>query len=1266
MKRFVKIFSANVLLVLIILSTISIPFSNSTSSSYITINFPNGGETFIAGEYYTIKWSISEDFPFTSAYIKIYYSIDGGKNYTLIDCISAVFIGEAGYSWKVPNIISKNCKIKVSLVSKCSGTFIQFYGSDESDGNFSIVYDQIYFTKDGDIKLWLQDEEASLIHSEKYALYPYATPAGEKLAFAQVEKENGEVLWNTSEIWIADYELGSMIKITANDVPDIEPAISPDGKKVVFVRKEGEYSHLYLAEWTYVPVTHNYAITLTRLTSGNHQDREPCFSPDGRHVVFSSNRKGKFQLYTLDIENPDVVLNALPAVPPYTTREQRNPDWSPDGKWFACSMEYGGKSDIYIADAWGPINTRRVFQITSTPQYELFPSWRPDGRALAYVVMEDIPDGHSFELWKMKLNMDTVPSMIGGEMLTYLGSIPWGEIFTLGDPCWRKLEGLRIIQGELKGRVGNHVDMNMQAVGGIPPYTWEMDGTLPDGLHFVNGRIYGTPTEAVKERHIKINVTDSIGLHTIKDFVITIKPEHDLELITTGDFLPPAVAHHWYSVNVNFRGGLAPYQIKIASAIYGKELPSGLQWSNTTSGDRLTVHLYSHHGMPPGKYRIKVEVKDAFGNVSAGFYWLNVINISYWAIRDIFGKEFIVGVEGLPEYPLDTLKGWLTVKIEARGIEQTLTIKDIYTVHQTTGGVFHTLVLPYPENFDAWKGVFNPGESTIMGNLTVTFSIDGNKVTAVHEFPIHGYMFRRDRGFSFGNFHTDGIPWENFVDFFGDWECCFFGDVYLPRPIPAAIWGAGMGGMSKGMCLGMCMTANNIAEDYVRTCFEEYPNLPHAEERNSDLCQPDETLDEYIEKQHWWQISMEFIRRCALEVTWNHGEWAKAVVDDVEDYVDDLESGKNPDPLLICMSYHHHGHAVVPYAIEYLPDGRALIRVYDPNKPFNYDEENDGNSSIYVDLSKDNSWTFFMGYDEDGKKIVWKNGKIYTVPWKILHGDPNLPGALDIPELTVLGITSLFGLIFGGTANISQVTDEEGKTMFTPEGEINVDEDGIRDCSLIPSFAGMDNSFCIGYASFNNTYDFDIHGSTEGNYTFYFMPSDGLMAGFVVDTFNNASDTIGIDSKNLSTKFLTHESKEFGYKMIKEFNKTGRIFLIDHIKTKGNGNITFTADKNGNNVTIINNGEETTYDVKIELIGEEKQKFEYKDIHLGKNEKHHIEPTSWDNLSKSKVKLSIDKNNDGVWDEHIFLQKEKKKTPGFQIILLLGAILILMMRKKFI
>ncbi|MEA2054993.1 MAG: hypothetical protein U9O96_07825 [Candidatus Thermoplasmatota archaeon] len=1264
-KNIVRLFVA----ILLLTSIFPLPLLQAAPPPYITLTFPNGGETLLAGEYYTIKWHISSDFPYPSAYIKFYYSTDGGENYTLIDCISGVFMGEPGYTWRVPNIISENCKIKVSLLSACSGSFIQFYGSDESDENFTIAYDQLYFVKDGDIKLWLPGgEETTLIHlPETSAFYPSATPAGELLAFVQVEEDyyKGPV-WNTSEIWIASYEMESWRRITTNDLVDIDPAISPDGTKVVFSRfdETGQFSNLYL--YTRDP----FGSHLTQLTSGSHQDREACFSPDGTKIVFSSNRGGKFQLYTLNVENPESIRQALPGVTPYTTRDQRNPDWSPDGKWFACSMEWGYQSDIFMADAWGSINTRRVFQLTNTPEDEIFPAWRPDTSAIAYVKRLPAPDAYSYELWSMNVRSDSTVEVTDETKLTDLGLTPMGTE-PPGNPCWRRLEGLRIIEGELEGRVNQYVDMTVEAFGGIPPYTWGISGTLPDELYFSDGRFYGTPAEAVKDTHVILNVSDSIGLHTKKTFDITIRPEHDLELLTTDRFLPPAVVGDSYSASVRFKGGLSPYEVTVESAIVGRDLPENLVVTNSTSGDIFTVWLTAGAGgFPAGRYRVKVQVIDDFGDVAAGFYDFNVVNISYWNVRDVFGEQFIVGVEGLPEESFESLADMIDISLEGRGIEQSFSIDDMYTTHPTVGQTYHTFVLPYPNNFDAWESVFNPDESTLIGTLKVALTADGATATATHGFPIHRYMFRRNNGFSFGNFHTSGISWSNFVEFFGDWECCYFGSEDMPRLIPSIIWAAGRGSMSKGMCFGMSMSANNIAEDVARARWEDHPNLVHSQEKYRELAEPDEFLDEYIEKQHWWQLSMEFIRMWAFKIAHNYGEWGEAVVDDVESYVDSVERGENPDPLILCMSYHKKGHTVVPYAIEYLPDGRALIRVYDPNKPFRYDETSDGNSSIYVDLSQDNAWTFFMGYDSDGNEIIWNNDKIYTIPWSALHGNPDLPGLLNIPELSSIGIGALFDIVFGGTAEIEQVTDGEEKTLYTLEGEINMDpETGIRDCFLLPFFGDSVNSTAqIYYASANKTYDFDIAGTENGNYSLSYMPMDGMLMSLTIDTFNNSSDKVGTEPKNLSAAFSTRNYKKFSCKMIREFEEYGKIFLISNMETDGNGNVTFAASPNGDNITVVNNGNPTSYDLEIEYIGNESQMFKHKDIHLDSGEVHRITPASWENLSKSEIRIDIDRDNDGIWDEYKLLkQKTRERTPGFEMIFLIGAIvlaLILIKRRK--
>ncbi len=118
-----------------------------------------------------------------------------------------------------------------------------------------------------------------------------------------------------------------------------EPQISPDGKHVVYVlrmvnlKENYQYSNLWLA-----PTSGDEPKQLTNNEKGN---KHPKWSPDGKHILFESNRNGGYQLYA----HP--VAGGRPRQLTDIATEANNAIWSPDGKWIAFTSavwpEYSDK-----------------------------------------------------------------------------------------------------------------------------------------------------------------------------------------------------------------------------------------------------------------------------------------------------------------------------------------------------------------------------------------------------------------------------------------------------------------------------------------------------------------------------------------------------------------------------------------------------------------------------------------------------------------------------------------------------------------------------------------------------------------------------------------------------------------------------------------------------------------------------------------------------------------------------------------------------------
>lgn len=100
------------------------------------------------------------------------------------------------------------------------------------------------------------------------------------------------------------------------------------------------------------------------------RDVYPVLSPDGKTLLFQSNRNGRWALYTAAPDGTAVRLLLDSGDDPST------PTWSPDGKRIAYVGTVEGSTEIFVVEADG---TQRR-QLTSAPGDDEHPHWGTDGR----------------------------------------------------------------------------------------------------------------------------------------------------------------------------------------------------------------------------------------------------------------------------------------------------------------------------------------------------------------------------------------------------------------------------------------------------------------------------------------------------------------------------------------------------------------------------------------------------------------------------------------------------------------------------------------------------------------------------------------------------------------------------------------------------------------------------------------------------------------------------------------------------------------------
>jgi TolB protein len=168
---------------------------------------------------------------------------------------------------------------------------------------------------------------------------------------------------------------------------DYQPDVANDGRSVVFTRYDGAGMELWRLDLR--------SGREQQLTQGGAVNVEPRLSPDGRRIVWVSTQDtGHFNLFIADIgrdglSNPRLLIEAHRSEIPryYYSRYDHaiNPSWSPDGTrvFYLGNREVAwGTGDIWSVSVADPTDQRKV--LSEETSWSARPELSPDGSRLLF------------------------------------------------------------------------------------------------------------------------------------------------------------------------------------------------------------------------------------------------------------------------------------------------------------------------------------------------------------------------------------------------------------------------------------------------------------------------------------------------------------------------------------------------------------------------------------------------------------------------------------------------------------------------------------------------------------------------------------------------------------------------------------------------------------------------------------------------------------------------------------------------------------------
>jgi TolB protein len=272
---------------------------------------------------------------------------------------------------------------------------------------------RLLFASGGDLWLW-QGEAGRQFTTTGDAAQPAWSPDGTRLAYIR----RGE---SYSDLVVAPADGGEALALTDNGSANpphsyeriydtmwaFYPAFSPDGAEIAFVSQDsppfGAPATDYHLGLFVTPSRAGGQRSLRYVDAGGHVGRL-AYAPNGSAIVFAYGPVGPGAALLYRFAQSSATAEPLPGAlePSY------DPAFSPDGSWLAFAARDAKGTDIFVMPAAGGSPARLTDLGTARA-----PAFSPDGRLLAFLAIA--PGGHSFDLWVVELQAGTDGAISAGE-----------------------------------------------------------------------------------------------------------------------------------------------------------------------------------------------------------------------------------------------------------------------------------------------------------------------------------------------------------------------------------------------------------------------------------------------------------------------------------------------------------------------------------------------------------------------------------------------------------------------------------------------------------------------------------------------------------------------------------------------------------------------------------------------------------------------------------------------------------------------------------